>query len=47
MSTMNRGINGTVTAMMAAEIQSWLSTAASTTRGTMTARTSWGRYLVK
>ena len=47
MSTMNKGMSGTVTAMMAAEIQSWLSTATSTTKGTMTARTSWGRYLVK
>ena len=44
---MNTGMRGTVTAMMAAEIQSWLSTAASTTTGTITARTSWGRYRVK
>ena len=42
-SAMNSGISGIVSAMIAAEIQSFHSTAPSTTSGTMTASSSCGR----
>ena len=44
---MNTGINGTVKAMITAEIQSRETTTTKMTSGTMTARTSWGRYRAK
>ncbi len=46
-SAMNSGISGIVNAMIAAEIQSFQSTAAITTTGTITARNSCGRYSEK
>ena len=44
---MNSGISGIVTAMIAAEIQSFQTTTATTTTGTITARNSCGRYSEK
>ena len=42
-----KAVEGPVTAMISAACQSEISTAAPTTSGTVTARTSWGRYLEK
>ncbi len=46
-SAMNRGMSGIVNAMIAAEIQSFKSTAAITTTGTITARNNCGKYSEK
>ena len=44
---MNSGINGTVTAMITAEIQSAPNATTMTVTGTITARNSCGRYRAK
>ncbi len=44
---MKTGISGSVTAMIAAEIQSCVTMATSTTTGTITASSSFGRYCEK
>ena len=46
-SAMNSGTRGIVSAIIAAEIQSFHSTATITTTGTITARNSCGRYSEK
>lgn len=47
MSTMNSGISGRVTTMMAAETQSSVTIRARTATGTTTASPSCGRYRAK
>ena len=47
MSTMKTGMSGSVTAMITADSQSWLSTTAKIVTGTITARASCGRYFEK